>query len=184
MKSLTAIRQQLQDGSFEFTRHAFKRAIERNISEQELREIGETVEIIEDYPDDKYSPSSLLLGFTQSDRALHIQVSRIESDTTKIITLYEPNQNEWIQNQEKMMFKCYVCGSEESHTELASEIFQIDGKFHLVENIPATVCSRCGEEIFSRETTERIRAMLHGAAEPITSISMDVFSYQPESKVI
>jgi Domain of unknown function (DUF4258) len=96
MKSLLEIRQQLQLGSFEFTRHAFKRAIERNISEQEIREIGENVEMIEDYPDDKYSTSSLLLGFTKGDRILHIQVSRIESDTTKIITLYEPDKNEWI----------------------------------------------------------------------------------------
>jgi Domain of unknown function (DUF4258) len=96
MKSLTEIRQQLQAGSFEFTRHAFKRAIERNISEQEIREIADNLEVIEDYPDDKYSPSSLLLGFTKGDRALHIQVSRMESDTTKIITLYEPDKSEWI----------------------------------------------------------------------------------------
>ncbi|MDY6783896.1 MAG: DUF4258 domain-containing protein [Cyanobacteriota bacterium] len=96
MKSLAEIKRQLQAGDFEFTRHALKRAIERNISEQEIREAGINVEVIEDYPEDKYSPSSLLLGFTQFNRALHIQVSRIESDTTKIITLYEPNRNEWI----------------------------------------------------------------------------------------
>ena len=96
MKSLLEIQQQLQAGSFEFTRHAFKRVIERNISEQEIREIGENVEIIEDYPDDKYSPSFLLLGFTQGDRALHMQISRMESNTIKIITLYEPDDREWI----------------------------------------------------------------------------------------
>jgi Domain of unknown function (DUF4258) len=96
MKSLVEIQQQLQVGSFEFTRHAFKRAIERNISEQEIREIGENIDVIEDYPNDKYSPSSLLLGFTKGDRALHLQVSRMESDITKIITLYEPDENEWI----------------------------------------------------------------------------------------
>lgn len=96
MKSLTLIRQQLQAGSFDFTRHAFKRAIERNISEQEIRAAGAAAEIIENYPDDKYSPSSLLLGFTQNDRPLHIQVSRIESDSTRIITLYEPDEQEWI----------------------------------------------------------------------------------------
>lgn len=80
------------------------------------------------------------------------------------------------------MFKCHVCSSEESQVKYVSEIFQIDGKFHLVENIPATVCSRCGEEIFSREVTESIRSMLYGKLEPIKSISVDVFSYQPESK--
>jgi HTH-type transcriptional regulator/antitoxin MqsA len=59
------------------------------------------------------------------------------------------------------MSKCHVCGSEDSHIEYVSEVFNVQGKFHLVENIPAMVCSRCGEEVFSRETTERVRAMLH-----------------------
>jgi HTH-type transcriptional regulator / antitoxin MqsA len=81
-----------------------------------------------------------------------------------------------------MMFKCHVCNLEDCHQELVSEIFQIDGKFYLVEQIPATVCSHCGEESFSRETTERIRLMLHGETQPLKSISVDVFTYQPESK--
>jgi YgiT-type zinc finger domain-containing protein len=80
------------------------------------------------------------------------------------------------------MFKCHVCSSTESHPEFVNEIFQIDGKFHLVENIPAIVCSRCGEEIFDRETTEQIRAMLHGEAEPIKSIAIDVFSFSPAAQ--
>jgi HTH-type transcriptional regulator / antitoxin MqsA len=80
------------------------------------------------------------------------------------------------------MFKCHVCSSEESHIEYVSEIFQIAGKFYLVENIPATTCSRCGEEVFGRDTTEKIRVMLHGETKPIKSIPMGVFSYQSESK--
>ncbi|MFN7637316.1 MAG: DUF4258 domain-containing protein, partial [Pseudanabaena sp.] len=54
------------------------------------------MEVIEDYPDDKYSPSCLLLGFTREERSLHIQVSRIESDVVKIIALYEPDPVQWI----------------------------------------------------------------------------------------
>lgn len=96
MKTLEEIRKQLCSGDFELTRHALKRQVERNISRNDIRDIGENVVIIEDYPDDKYSPSCLLLGFTKTQKALHIQVSRIESDTIKIITLYEPNQSEWI----------------------------------------------------------------------------------------
>lgn len=80
------------------------------------------------------------------------------------------------------MPKCYVCHSEGSREELVDEIFEIDGKFYLVEQIPSMVCSQCGEEIFSRETTERIRVMLHGEAKPIKSISVDVFAYPPKSK--
>ena len=96
MKSLEIVQTQLQSGQFEFTRHALKRAIERNISDVEIRELSEAIEIVEDYPDDKYSPSSLILGFTQRNRALYLQISRIESDFIKIITLYEPDPEQWI----------------------------------------------------------------------------------------
>jgi hypothetical protein len=96
MKTLEKMRKQLYSGEFELTRHALKRQVERNISRNDIREIGKNVVIIENYPDDKYSRSCLLLGFTKTKKALHIQVSRIESDTIKIITLYEPNQSEWI----------------------------------------------------------------------------------------
>ena len=95
MKSIAEIQNQLQQGQFEFTRHAFKRAVERNISDAEIRESGWNAVLIEDYPDDKYSPSCLLLGFTQAHRPLHLQVSRVDSDTTRIITIYEPNPKEW-----------------------------------------------------------------------------------------
>jgi HTH-type transcriptional regulator / antitoxin MqsA len=73
------------------------------------------------------------------------------------------------------MFECCVCSSEKFHIEYVNEIFQINEKFHLAENIPATVCSRCGEEIFNQDTTEQIRVVLHGESKPFKSISVDVF---------
>ena len=45
--------------NFEFSRPAFRRVVERNISEQEIREVGEKAEVIEHYPEDKYSPSAM-----------------------------------------------------------------------------------------------------------------------------
>jgi hypothetical protein len=96
MKTLQDIRRQLATGKFEFSRHAFRRAVERNISEQEIREAAADSELIENYPDDKYSPSALLLGFTAGGRPLHFQVSFAETDLTKIITIYEPDPKEWV----------------------------------------------------------------------------------------
>lgn len=64
------------------------------------------------------------------------------------------------------MFRCGVCGSADYQTEYISEVFNIQREFHLVENIPAMVCSRCEGEVFSRETTECIRVMLHGESKP------------------
>ncbi len=95
MKTLDNIRRQLSAGEFEFSRHAFKRAIERNVSDAEIRQAGTQARIIEDYPEDKYAPSSLLLGFTVTGRPLHIQASHVDSDLLKIITIYEPDPAEW-----------------------------------------------------------------------------------------
>lgn len=101
MKALVDIRRQLVAGEFEFSRHAFRRAVERNISEQEIREAGAAAELIEEYPDDKYAPSALLLGFSAAGRALHIQVTFDDTDRTKIITLYEPDPAEWIEHRKR-----------------------------------------------------------------------------------
>lgn len=51
--------------------------------------------MIEDYPEDKYSPSCLILGFTENNRPLHIQVSKLDRPDLRVITLYEPEENEW-----------------------------------------------------------------------------------------
>jgi YgiT-type zinc finger domain-containing protein len=75
------------------------------------------------------------------------------------------------------MFRCNVCGSTEKKEDFVDEMFRIDDKPIMVEHIPATICARCGEETFSRETTERIRRMVHGEAKPVKSVSMDIFAY-------
>ena len=75
------------------------------------------------------------------------------------------------------MFRCHVCSSTEAKKEYVNEIFQIDNKRVLVERIPAVVCVRCGEETFSRDTTERILQIVHGEAKSVKSISMEVFTF-------
>lgn len=73
MKTHSTICQQLGRGEFEFSQHASKRAVMRNIGNIEIREAGERARRIEDYPTDKYAPSCLLLGYTKKGRALHIK---------------------------------------------------------------------------------------------------------------
>jgi Domain of unknown function (DUF4258) len=82
MKSLSEVRRQLAGGQFECSRHAFRRIVERNISEQEIREAGVQAAIIEDYPDDKYGPSGLLLGIYVgwTSFAFSSNVHRVGSD--------------------------------------------------------------------------------------------------------
>ena len=66
------LRSKIANGQFEFSQHAVDQSIIRHISVQEIREAFATCEIVEDYPDDKYGPSCLVLGFTLADRPLHI----------------------------------------------------------------------------------------------------------------
>jgi YgiT-type zinc finger domain-containing protein len=84
--------------------------------------------------------------------------------------------NEIYLNQ-KHMTRCDVCGGSNFHTESVSEIFEIDGRHILVEDIPAQVCSKCGEMTFDRTTTERVRRMVHGEAQPVGTIELEVFAY-------
>jgi hypothetical protein len=90
------IRTKIQVGQFEFSKHAVDQSILRQISVQELREAIANGEIIEDYPEDKYGPSCLILGFTQVGRPLHVQCSYPTRPLVKIITLYEPDPSQWI----------------------------------------------------------------------------------------
>ena len=90
------IRQKITQEQFEFSQHAVDQSIIRQISVQELREAMANGEIIEDYPDDKYGPSCLILGFTQAKRPVHIQCSYPSRPLIKIITLYQPDPKRWI----------------------------------------------------------------------------------------
>ena len=72
-------------------------------------------------------------------------------------------------------FKCHVCGGETARDEFVSEVLEVDNRRVLVEHIPAQVCTRCNEAAFSRETTERIRLLVHGAGRPDKTVPLEVF---------
>lgn len=93
---ITEIRQRIANDVFEFSVHATNQSILRNIGVAEIREMARNAEIIEDYPDDKYGPSVLLLGFTMAGRPLHLHLSTPARPVLKIITLYEPDPALWI----------------------------------------------------------------------------------------
>ena len=93
------IRAKIASGQFEFSKHAADQSIIRHISVQELREAIANGEIIEDYPEDKYGPSCLVLGFTRAGRPLHVHCSYPSRPLIKIITLYEPDPERWIDSR-------------------------------------------------------------------------------------
>ena len=97
MTRMKEIQAKFAAGQFEFSRHAVDQTLRRRISVQEIREAVGSSQIIEDYPNDKYGPSCLLLGFTRNSRPLHIQCSYPVRPLIKIVTVYEPDPNQWIE---------------------------------------------------------------------------------------
>jgi hypothetical protein len=71
---------------FEYSQHALDQSALRDISVPDLREAVANAELIEDYPNHKYGPSCLLLGFTARGRPLHIQTSYPSRHRLKVIT--------------------------------------------------------------------------------------------------
>ena len=97
MATIELIRSKVLRKQYEFSKHAVDQSILRGISVAELEEaIGGLSELIEDYPNDKYGPSCLILGFTKAGRPLHVQCSCPSRPLIKIITLYQPDPNQWM----------------------------------------------------------------------------------------
>ena len=93
------IRKKFAASLFEFSKHAVDQSILRGISVQEMRDVVQAGEIIEDYSDDKYGPSCLIFGMTPENRPLHIQCSYPSRPLIKIVTLYEPDEDLWIDHK-------------------------------------------------------------------------------------
>jgi len=94
---LEDIRVKILNRQFEFSKHAVDQSIIRDIAVAEVEQaISSRCQVIEDYLEDKYGPSCLILGFTDAGRPLHIQCSYPTRPLIKIITLYQPDPNLWI----------------------------------------------------------------------------------------
>lgn len=52
-----------------------------------------------------------------------------------------------------------------------------DGRFLLIEDVPATVCRETGEQYFSPETVEHIQALVRGEKAPDKTIETPVYRY-------
>ena len=96
MAIIDDVREKIAHGQFEFSQHAVDQSIVRHISVQELHEAIAVGEVIEEYPDDKYGLSCLVFGVTLTHRPIHIQCSYPSRPLVRIITLYEPDPQRWV----------------------------------------------------------------------------------------
>lgn len=96
MPIIDELREKFLDDRFEFSKHAVDQSIIREITVREIRNVVSVGEVIEDYPDDKYGPSCLIFGMTNKKRPIHIQCSYPSRSIIKVITVYEPDPEKWI----------------------------------------------------------------------------------------
>lgn len=97
MTLLDDIRRKIAARQYEFSKHSVDQTIIRDITVAELEEaLSNRSEVIEDYPDDKYGPSCLILGFTTAERPLHVQCSYPTRPLVKIVTVYESDPDLWV----------------------------------------------------------------------------------------
>jgi len=100
MALIHEIRVKFRKRHYEFSKHAVDQSIIREINVEEVEDaISNRSEIIEDYPEDKYGPSCLILGHTKAGRPLRVQCSYPGRPLIKIITLYQSNPDQWIDFQ-------------------------------------------------------------------------------------
>ncbi|MGR3176735.1 MAG: YgiT-type zinc finger protein [Candidatus Anammoxibacter sp.] len=51
------------------------------------------------------------------------------------------------------------------------------GKFYIIEHVPARVCRKSGEEFFSPETVEHIQGIIKDQRKPVRIIETPVYNY-------
>ena len=75
MENIKPVQDKIKSGDYRFSAHALQNMIKRSIDRYEVEEAILRGEIIEEYPDDKYSPSCLIYGKTEEEIDLHVQIS-------------------------------------------------------------------------------------------------------------
>ena len=54
---------------------------------------------------------------------------------------------------------------------------ELDGKFYIVENVPARINEETGEQYFASETVEHLHKKIRGDALPKKTMETPVFDY-------
>ena len=54
---------------------------------------------------------------------------------------------------------------------------EYDGKFYLIEHVPARVCRETGEQYFAPETVEHLQALIRSRKPPEKVIETPVYEY-------
>ena len=92
---LSFIRECIRGGRIFWTYHVNMRLGQRLIARETIIHAADSYEIVEEYPEDKYFPSYLLLG-RRGEEAFHVLFGAdMEGQNTRVVTAYYPSPEEW-----------------------------------------------------------------------------------------
>ena len=71
---------------------------------------------------------------------------------------------------------CYYCKGVVKEKNISREIWW-KGELYLFENVPAGVCTQCGEKVIKPETAKHIDLLLKKQTTPHKTIRVPVYEY-------
>lgn len=91
------ISETVRRGAYRLTVHAESQREADAIFAREIGEAfgSESIELLEEYPDDPRGLSALFLGFTRARSPLHAVIGLSSPDVVVFITLYRPDPGLW-----------------------------------------------------------------------------------------
>jgi len=72
--------------------------------------------------------------------------------------------------------KCVFCGGRVEKKRVTFS-YEEDSKYLLVKNVPAEVCTKCGEKTYSPEVTDELLRFAKEKFKPVKTIKVPVFDY-------
>lgn len=72
---------------------------------------------------------------------------------------------------------CHNCGNKHFKDGNVDNVFNIQEKIYLVKNIPALICTRCGEPYFTPETQRSIENIIKSKNNVVSKIEADVLEF-------
>jgi YgiT-type zinc finger domain-containing protein len=72
--------------------------------------------------------------------------------------------------------KCVFCGGS-VESKVVTFTYEEDDKYLFVENVPAEVCTKCGEKTYSSEVTDQLLKFAKDDVKPAKIIKVPVFDF-------
>lgn len=72
--------------------------------------------------------------------------------------------------------KCVFCGGK-AEKKIVTFCYEEDDKYLFVENVPAEVCTKCGERTYSPEVTDELLRFARAEFKPTKTIKVPVFNF-------